>query len=72
MLVLSRKIGEKLHLGNDITVSVVAINGNRVGIGIKAPPRVPVARMELRRPSVEFPGFRKDHREETDPANGDP
>jgi sRNA-binding carbon storage regulator CsrA len=60
-----------LHLGGDITVTLLAINGNKVGIGIKAPAHVPIVRMELGRPSVEFPGTQEDHREETDSANAD-
>ena len=45
MLVLSRKTGEKLLIGNNITVTVTAIDGNRVKIGIEAPPEVQVRRV---------------------------
>jgi carbon storage regulator CsrA len=47
MLVISRKQGEKLVIGNGITVTIFQINGNRVSIGIEAPPEVPILRGEL-------------------------
>jgi carbon storage regulator len=47
MLVLSRKVGEGIQLGDDITVTLVKISGNMVRLGIQAPPHLPVARQEL-------------------------
>jgi carbon storage regulator len=47
MLVLSRKVGEKLVIGNDIWVTVVAVKGNSVRVGIDAPVDVPILRGEL-------------------------
>ena len=47
MLVLSRKPGEKVVIGNGITLSVVEVHGNRVRIGIDAPDQVPIFRGEL-------------------------
>jgi carbon storage regulator len=47
MLVLSRKVGEGIQLGDDITVTLVKICGNMVRLGIEAPPHMPVARQEL-------------------------
>lgn len=47
MLVLSRKTGERLALGNDIIVTVVEIKGNRVRLGIEAPQHINVLRGEL-------------------------
>jgi carbon storage regulator len=47
MLVLSRKIGERILLDNRIVVQVVQISGNRVRIGIEAPSDVAVKRQEL-------------------------
>lgn len=47
MLVLSRKIGEKLVIGDNITVVVNRIAGNRVTLGIEAPADVRVIRGEL-------------------------
>ena len=37
MLVLSRKVGEKIVIGNNITVSVVEVKGNRVRLAFDAP-----------------------------------
>jgi carbon storage regulator len=50
MLVLSRKSGEQIFLGSDVTVTVVAVIGNRVKIGIEAPRGVPIWRGELTPP----------------------
>ncbi len=47
MLVLSRKIGEKVVIGNNITVTVVETKGNRVRLGISAPDDVRILREEL-------------------------
>jgi carbon storage regulator len=47
MLVLSRKIGEKIRINDDITVIVVEIIGNKVRVGIEAPKEVPVHRQEV-------------------------
>ena len=52
MLVLSRKIGEKLVIGDDITVEVVRIKGNRITLGLTAPANVKILRSELREPSM--------------------
>ena len=47
MLVLSRRIGEEIVVAGNIRLTVVAVNGNRVRLGITAPASVPVARLEL-------------------------
>ena len=47
MLVVSRKIGEELKVGEDIIVKVVDIDKNQVKIGIDAPRNVSILRMEL-------------------------
>ena len=48
MLVLSRKIGEKLIIGDNITVVVSRVAGNRVMLGIEAPHDVRIIRGELK------------------------
>ena len=47
MLILSRKHGVRIQIGNDLTVTVLDIDGNRVRIGIDAPREVAVLRAEL-------------------------
>lgn len=47
MLVLSRKPEQSLHLGDDITVTVLGIDGDRVKLGIEAPRTVAVLRHEV-------------------------
>ena len=49
MLVLGRKPGEKLCIGNNISVTVLGIHGNVVKLGIEAPRDVRVLRSELQR-----------------------
>ena len=59
MLVLSRKIGQEILIGDNITVVVNKLSGNRVSLGISAPRDVSVVRGEIprgqRRPE-EVPG----------------
>ena len=47
MLVLSRKINESVYIGNHISIRVVRIKGNVVGLGIEAPNNVRIMRSEL-------------------------
>ncbi len=47
MLVLSRKATERIRLGDNIVVTVVRVSGDRVRLGIEAPPEVLVLRDEL-------------------------
>ena len=49
MLVLSRKLGETIVIGNGITVTVVEVKGERVRLGFTAPPEVSIHREELQR-----------------------
>jgi carbon storage regulator len=48
MLVLSRKVSERIWIGDEISVTIVRINGNAVRVGIDAPVHLPVIRDELR------------------------
>jgi carbon storage regulator len=47
MLVLSRRVGEQIVIGEDIRITVVAVQGNKVRIGVSAPPTVTVDRQEV-------------------------
>lgn len=49
MLVLSRKAGESICIGDNIEVTVSQINGNRIRLAISAPPEVSIIRSELPR-----------------------
>jgi carbon storage regulator len=48
MLVLSRKVGEKIHIGPDITITLVKIGPNTARLGVDAPDDVAIHRDELR------------------------
>ena len=47
MLVLTRRLGESLKIGDDITITVLSASGTQVRIGITAPQNVPVHREEV-------------------------
>lgn len=48
MLVLTRKVGERSRIGTGIVVTLVRVQGDRVRLGIAAPPEVAVLRQEVR------------------------
>lgn len=47
MLILTRKPGESLIIGDDITINILGVQGNQVRIGIDAPKEVKIMRTEL-------------------------
>jgi carbon storage regulator len=47
MLILTRKVGEKVIIGDDVTLTVLALFGNHVRLGITAPKSVDVHREEI-------------------------
>jgi len=49
MLVLSRKMGERISIGPEIEVKVLGIRKGRVKLGFSGPPEVPIQREEVRR-----------------------
>lgn len=68
MLVLSRKIGEKIHVGNDITIEVRRVAGNRVTLAVEAPRNVRILRGELREAAMEFEIHEEEFELEPEPA----
>lgn len=56
MLVLTRRIGETIVIDGGIEVTVVAVQGDKVRIGVTAPPSVSVDREEVRRRRTAFAG----------------
>lgn len=66
MLVLSRKVGERLVIGGNITVVVNRVAGNRVTLGIEAPDTVRIVRGELDAVNKDFahlPSSKEPHAE---------
>ena len=55
MLVLSRRVGEQIVIGEDIRITVVEVQGNRVRIGVSAPPTVCVDRKEINDRRLQWP-----------------
>jgi carbon storage regulator len=55
MLVLSRKLGEKICINNNITITVIDIDRGKIRLGIEAPRDVPVFRQELLVPPAPAP-----------------
>ncbi len=47
MLVLTRTPGEAIHIGDDVTVTVLEVRGDQVRLGIDAPRHIPVHRSEV-------------------------
>ena len=47
MLILTRRVGETVVIGNDVTVTVLGVKGNQVRLGVNAPREVTVHREEI-------------------------
>lgn len=47
MLILTRRTGEKVFIGNEVTLTVLGVRGNQVRFGINAPKSIPVHREEI-------------------------
>lgn len=47
MLVLTRKVGESIKMGDDVTVTVLEVDGGKVRIGIDAPREIEIVRSEV-------------------------
>jgi carbon storage regulator len=68
VLVLTRKANQSIMIGDEIEVSVLAIMGEKVRIGIQAPRSVPVFRKEVYEEIQEGRGEDEESREEVDEA----
>ncbi|MCP1515679.1 carbon storage regulator CsrA [Pseudomonas rhodesiae] len=47
MLILTRRSGESINIGDDIVIRVLAVDGGQIRIGVEAPKEVPVHREEI-------------------------
>ena len=59
MLILTRRVGETVMIGNDVTVTVLGVKGNQVRVGVNAPRDVAVHREEI------FERIKREHEEGT-------
>jgi carbon storage regulator len=55
MLVLSRKLGEEIIINDTIRIKIVGVKGDRIRLGIDAPPHVSVNRAEVQARLIEVP-----------------
>jgi carbon storage regulator CsrA len=69
MLVLSRKVGERIHVGDNIVLEIRRIAGNRVTLALDAPRNVRILRGELEGAAREFRGMDHTHADHPQLAN---
>ena len=71
MLILTRRVGEVVMIGNDVTVTVLGVKGNQVRIGVNAPRDVAVHREEIfERIKREEQGGESSHSAKPDHGHG--
>lgn len=68
MLVLSRKVGERIRIGDGVVITVVRITGGGVRLGIEAPPELSVVREELYQALQAQDGQPQDGQHRTKPS----
>ena len=61
MLILTRKVGESLLIGDDVSITVLSVRGNQVKIGVNAPRDVSVHREEIYQRIKESEDENKNH-----------
>ena len=67
MLILTRRVGETVVIGRDITITVVGVKGNQVRLGISAPEDVAVHRGEISE-RIKLEQSARDARDDANPA----
>lgn len=60
MLILTRNVGQKIMIGDDVTITVMTVSGQQVRIGIDAPQEVSIDREEVRQRKTDNPDYYTD------------